>query len=535
MTDPSSSSLAPLRLGAFRILWTVALMANIAMWMNDVAAAWMMSTLTTAPLWVGLVQTAAMLPVFLLGLPSGALADMLDRKRLLVGTQLGAAATAAVLSAAAFLDGLTPALLLLLTFVNGVGLALRMPVLSVVLPEAVPHPQWPAAMALGAVSVNASRIIGPLVAGIMIAQVGAAWVFLLNAVLSLVALVVLLLWKREARHDPLGPESLGTAMRAGLKYVGHSRHLKGVLLRMVVFFLCTAALMAMLPLLARGLQDSGARVFTLLVAAMGAGAIAATSVLPRMRRRYRWDALVMRGTLVQAASMLGMAWVTSPWQALPLMFVAGGAWLLTGNTLLVSSQMELPSWVRARGISISQVVMMGASAAGAAVWGQTATLTSVPTSLTLAALLMVSCMAAVNRLVPGAGATQDLTLQPVDGRPLTCAPPTQGQVMMSVEYRVHRDSIEEFKALMLGEVRSSRMRHGAVSWELLRDLNDPCRFQETIVDRSWTEHLRHFERMTTSDLALRDRRLAFHQSPDMPVVQRFLMTSTVVAGQAKAC
>lgn len=518
---------APLHLGAFRILWTVALVANVCMWMNDVSAAWMMSTLTTSPLWVGLVQTAAMLPVFLLGLPSGALADVLDRKKFLVASQLGVALTAAVLSVAVFLGWMTPLLLLVLTFVNGVGLAMRMPVLATVLPEAVPHPQWPAAMALGAVSMNASRIVGPLLAGALIASVGAAWVFLLNAVLSMVAVAVLLRWKRVVRHDPLGPEPLRSAMRAGLKYVAHSRHLKGVLLRMGVFFLCTAALMALLPLLARGLRGGGAWAFTLLIAAMGAGAIAATALLPAMRRRYGRDALVMRGTCVQALSMVGMAWVEPLWLAIPLMFIAGGAWILTGNTLSVSSQMGLPGWVRARGMSISQVTLMGASAAGAALWGQVAALTSVPHSLTTAAVLVVACMTLVNRLWPDRGAMEDLTPKRLDSRPQATVPPAGGHVMMTIEYRVDRACVAEFEAFMLGETRSNRLRHGALSWELLHDLSDPCRFLETVVDASWTDHLRHFERMTASDLSLRERRLAFHQGADGPVVHRFLMASTV--------
>lgn len=231
-------------------------MANICLWMSDVAAAWMMTSLTSTPLWVALVQTASSLPVFLLGLPSGALADILDRKRYFLVTQIWVAVVASLLSLTIFLGVLSPPLLLALVFANGIGLAMRWPVFSAIVPELVPRPQLPAALALNGVSMNASRIIGPLVAGALIASVGSAWVFLLNAVLSLVAAVVITRWKRLHTPHPLGRERLGSAMRIGLQYVSQSRHLKGVLVRIFIFFFTSTALVALLPLLARGLHLS---------------------------------------------------------------------------------------------------------------------------------------------------------------------------------------------------------------------------------------------------------------------------------------
>ncbi|MGQ3002615.1 MAG: MFS transporter [Hydrogenophaga sp.] len=525
--DDSLSPIAPLRLPVFRMLWTTWLMANICMWMSEVAAAWMMTSLTTKPLWVALVQTAATLPVFLLGLPSGALADNLDRKRYFLFTQLWVAAVATLLSVVIFLDVMTPPLLLVLIFANGIGMAMRWPVFSAIVPELVPRSQLPAALGLNGVSMNASRIIGPLVAGALIASAGSAWVFLFNALLSIGAAIIISRWKREHTPNPLGRERLGSAMRVGLQYVAQSYLLKGVLLRISIFFFHSTALMALLALIARGMQDGGAGTFTLLLAAMGAGAITSTAFLPRLRRRYSRDGLVLRGAAVQATAMAVMAVTHQLWIAVPAMFLGGAAWITVANTLSVSIQMGLPDWVRARGMSIYQMSIMGGSAAGAALWGQVATWTSVPICLGIAAVSGISAMAAVNRWMPDAGLEDDLTPKRIFPAPSTPEPPGHGHVMVSIEYRVDPARAAEFRLLMLNESRRGRLRHGALSWELLHDINDPGRFVEVIVDESWTDHLRRFDRVTAADVALRDRKLAFHLGDEPPRVTRCLMETTV--------
>lgn len=525
--DDSLSPIAPLRRPVFRMLWTTWLMANICMWMSEVAAAWMMTSLTTKPLWVALVQTAATLPVFLLGLPSGALADNLDRKRYFLFTQLWVAAVATLLSAVIFLDVMTPPLLLVLIFANGIGMAMRWPVFSAIVPELVPRSQLPAALGLNGVSMNASRIIGPLAAGALIASAGSAWVFLFNALLSIGAAVIISRWKREHTPNPLGRERLGSAMRVGLQYVAQSYLLKGVLLRISIFFFHSTALMALLALIARGMQDGGAGTFTLLLAAMGAGAITSTAFLPRLRRRYSRDGLVLRGAAVQAAAMAVMAVTHQLWIAVPAMFLGGAAWITVANTLSVSIQMGLPDWVRARGMSIYQMSIMGGSAAGAALWGQVATWTSVPICLGIAAVSGISAMAAVNRWMPDAGLEDDLTPKRIFPTPSSPEPPGHGHVMVSIEYRVDPARAAEFRLLMLNESRRGRLRHGALSWELLHDINEPGRFVEVIVDESWTDHLRRFDRVTAADVALRDRKLAFHLGDEPPRVTRCVMETTV--------
>lgn len=526
-TPTLPSAFAPLSQPVFRMLWLTWLVANMCMWMNDVAAAWMMTSLTTTPLWVALVQTASTLPVFLLGLPSGALADNLDRKRYYLVTQLWVAVVAVLLSAVVLFGAMTPALLLALTFANGIGLAMRWPVFSAIVPELVPRTQLPAALALNGVSMNASRIAGPLLAGAIIASAGSAWVFVLNALLSLVAAVIIWRWRREHKPHPLGRERLLTAMRVGWQYVAQSYLLRGVLLRIAIFFFHSTALLALLALLARGMEGGGAGTFTLLLACMGAGAIVATVFLPRLRQRYPRDGLVLRGALLQAIAMAVMAWTHNLWLAVPAMLLGGAAWITTANTLSVSIQMGLPDWVRARGMSIYQMAIMGASAAGAALWGQIATWTTVPTALAIAAVSGLLAMAAANRWMPDAGLEDDLTPKRILPAPRIDSPPLQGQVMVMVEYLIDPARANEFRELMFNESRRSRLRHGALSWELLHDIAEPGRFIEVIVDESWIDHLRRFDRVTASDVALRDRKLAFHLSEEPPRVTRSLMESTV--------
>jgi MFS family permease len=507
------------------MLWTTWLMANVCMWMSDVAAAWMMTSLTATPIWVALIQTAASLPVLLLGLPSGALADILDRKRYFLVTQVWVAIVASLLSFAIFLNILSPALLLALVFANGIGLAMRWPVFAAIVPELVPRAQLPAALALNGVSMNASRTIGPLVAGALIASVGSIWVFLLNAVLSLVAAVVITRWQRQHKPHPLGRERLGSAMRIGLQYVVQSQHLKGVLLRISIFFFSSTALLALLPLVARGLNGGDAGTFTLLLASMGTGAIAATLFLPQLRRQFARDVLVLCGAALQSMAMLVIAFTPHAWVAVPAMLMAGAAWITTANSLSVSAQMGLPDWVRARGMSMYQMAIMGASAVGAAVWGQVATVSNVQLSLILGALAGTAARALANRLMPGHGIVEDLTPSTLFQVPQASEPPTRGHVMATIEYQIDPLQAAEFRKLML-ESRRSRLRHGALSWELLQDINHPGHFVEMIEDASWNDHLRRFDRVTAADVALRDRKLAFHMGTSSPRVTRSVMETT---------
>lgn len=513
------SALGPLKVAIFRMLWSTWLVANICMWMNDVAAAWMMTSLTTSPIWVALVQTAATLPVFLLGLPSGALADILDRRRYFIVTQFWIAAVAVLMCAAILSDLMTPPLLLALVFANGIGLAMRWPVFAAIVPELVPRAQLPAALALNGISMNASRIVGPLTAGAIIASLGSAWVFVLNAVLSVASAFVIMRWKRPHVPHPLGRERLVSAMRVGLQFVGQSARLRAVLLRIALFFFHSTALLALLPLVARNLEGGGAGTFTVLLAAMGAGAISAALFLPQLRMTWTRDHLVKGGAALQSFATLIVAVAPNVPVAIIAMFMGGMAWITTANSLSVSAQLALPDWVRARGMSMYQMAIMGGSAAGAALWGQVAATTSVRWSLVIAAISGVLAMLAAHWRSRDRSIEEDLTPSSALKPPVAETPPATGPVRVTIEYRIDPARADDFRALMR-ESRRSRLRQGALAWELQRDISDPGRFVEQITDESWNDHLRRFDRVTAADVALRERKLAFHIGETPPVVTR---------------
>ena len=516
---------SPLKMPVFRLLWGTWVTANICMWMSDVAAAWMMSALTTTPIWVALVQTASTLPVFLLGLPSGALADILDRRRYFIVTQFWLAGTAAALCLAVLFDLLTPPLLLALTFANGIGLAMRWPVFAALIPEIVPRQQLPAALALNGIAMNASRIIGPLVAGALIASAGTAYVFVLNATLSVIAGFVITRWRREFVPSPLGRERLLSAMRVGLQFVRESAPLRGVFLRVALFFFHSTALLALLPLLARRLTGGDAATYTLLLASMGIGAIMLALVLPRLRQWLTGRQMVLAGTVLQSLSTLVMAFAPSVYLAVPTMALAGMAWLCAANSLSVSTQMSLPDWVRARGMSMYQMAIMGGSALGAAVWGQVATVSSLNSSLVASAFTGSIAMLVATRWLKDDLIEEDLTPSRAFKIPVAQMPPSNGPVMVTIEYLIDPERAAAFLEVMQ-ESRSSRLRQGALNWELLHDLGEPQRYLEQIVDESWTEHLRRFDRITGADVTLRDRKLAFHTGNEAPKITRYAMSPT---------
>lgn len=519
--DPKSP-LGPLRLPVYRMLWLVWFAANTSMWMNDVAAAWLMTSLAPTPLWVALVQAASTLPVFLLALPSGALADIVDRRRFLMLTQFWLAGIAGVICAAVLLDVMTAPLLLLLTFANGIGMAMRWPVFAAILPEVLPRPLLPQGLTLSGIAMNGSRIVGPLVAGAIIAGAGSAWVFVLNVVLSLAAAVTVMRWRREHRESPLGRERLGSAMRVGLQFVRQSKRMRGVLLRISLFFFHSTAIMALLPLLARALPGGSAGTFTVLLASMGSGAILAALFMPRLRQWLPGPRLVYGGTVVQALCAVTLSYATSLYVAVPAMMVSGMAWITAANAMSVAAQMSLPDWVRARGMSIFQMSLMGATAAGAAVWGQIATVYGIHDALIVSAISSVLLMTLAVRLTPDRGTEEDLTPSNVLKVPDLPHPPRPGRIMVRIEYLIDPSRSAEFRDVMEA-TRRSRLQQGALDWQLLHDLNEPRRYVEQIVDETWTEHLRRFDRVTAADTLLRDTRMLFHVGGEPPRVTRYLV------------
>ena len=526
---PIPAALAPLRGPVFRGLWLAWLAANLTMWMNDVAAAWLMTTLSTSPVMVALVQTASTLPVFLLGLPSGAMADIVDRRRYFAATQLWVSINAVVLAALSLTGQLSAPLLLALTFSNGIGLAMRWPVFAAIVPSIVERDELGAALALNGIAMNLSRVIGPVLAGALLAATGPAAVFVLNTLLAGVAFVLILRWRHEPRVSALPGERFVGAMRTGLNFAMQSPRLKVILLRIFLFFLQSTALVALLPLVARGLHGGGAGTFTVMLSCVGAGAILAALYFPRWRARFDRDQFVRIGTLIHAGLSCLIVLVPEIWLALPAMFLIGMAWISVANSLTVAAQVAMPNWVRARGMSIYQMALMGGAAAGSLLWGQVANLSSVRDAVLAAALFGVLVLVLTRRLTVEGGAEIDFTPAAVQAVPQPAFEigAEEGPVMVTLEYQIDPARAADFAAVMQ-RTRRARLRQGALSWGLFRDVAVPGRYVEYFVDENWVEHQRRLERFSAFDAGLREQRLAFQLDGGPPVLRRYVADGEAV-------
>ena len=520
---PLPAALAPLHGPVFRGLWLAWLAANMTMWMNDVAAAWLMTTLTTSPVMVALVQTASTLPVFLLGLPSGALADILDRRRYFAATQLWVSLNALLLAALSLAGLLSAPLLLALTFSNGIGLAMRWPVFAAIVPQIVTRHELPAALTLNGIAMNISRVIGPALAGGLLAAVSPAAVFVLNTVLAAVAFALILRWKSEPRASTLPGERFVGAMRVGVNYALQSPRLKVILLRIFLFFLQSTALVALLPLVARTLHGGGAGTFTVMLSCVGAGAIVAAMYFPRLRPHFDRDQFVQYGILLHALLSALIVLVPEIWVALPAMVLIGMAWISVANSLTVAAQVARPNWVRARGMSIYQMALMGGAAAGSLLWGQVASHVGVQGSVLAAAAFGVIALLVTRRLSVEGG--ENLDFSPASVRPAPepahAVGPEEGPVMVTLEYHIDPDQAVPFAEVMQ-RTRRARLRQGALSWGLFRDVALPGRYVEYFVDENWVEHQRRLERFTAFDAELREQRLAFHIGAEPPELRRYV-------------
>ena len=386
-TPPHSTSLlAPLDNRIFRMLWLAWLAGNMTMWMNDVSASWLMAQLTEGPMMVALVQASASLPLFLLGLPSGALADMVNRKRLYAFAQFWIALVSAALAVLAAGGWLTANWLLLLCFANGIGLAMRFPVFSAIVPTLVPREQLTSALTLNALAINVSRIAGPLLAGVVMASLGMGAVFALNAALSILSCVLILKSGPNSGQPAHQGEGMLATMRSGMRFVRQSPLMRNILLRVFEFFLHSIGLIALLPLVAKGL-NADATTYTLLLASLGAGAVLSAVVLPRVSDSASRDRVVAVGVMLYALATAIAALAPSVWVLAPALALSGGVWLCVVNTFTMSAQLVLPNGMRARGMAIYQMAIMGGSAVGAALWGQVATHFSIKTALLASAAM----------------------------------------------------------------------------------------------------------------------------------------------------
>lgn len=516
---PIPSTWAPLRLRVFRALWIATLISNIGTWMQTVGAQWLLIDQPGAATLVALVQTATLAPTLLFALPAGVLADAFDRRRMLMAVQAFQVAVATVLAVLTATHHMPPALLLTFTFLLGIGATLGIPAYQALVPELVPRPLVPSASALSGVSMNLARAVGPAIAGLLVAGVGPAAVFAINAA-SFLAYGVVLAFSPIPTTDPSElPERFGAALRVGSRYVRHSPVVRRILLRSALFVVPGSALWALLPLVASRRLGLGPGGYGLLLGALGVGAVAGAFGLPRVRARMRTNRMTALASLVYCIALLALALVKQPAVVGLLLVPAGAAWLAVLTSLNASMQLFLPSWVRARGLSVYQIVFQGCQAAAALVWGAVASQVGLVKTF-LAATVVMGFSAASVRLWPLID-TRNLDRTPavfwpepiIEGEP----DPDIGPILVHSTYTVPAERQEQFIEAMRW-VRRSRLRTGATRWGLFRPGEEPDKLVEVYLVTSWAEHLRqHTGRLTGSDQFREEAAGAFAEGP--PVVR----------------
>lgn len=510
------NAFAPLAHRAFLVLWSATLIANIGTWMRDVGLAWRMTELAASATLVAAVQAAAALPVLLLALPAGALADVVDRRRLLFGAQAALGLLSVMLVVMELSDATTPTLILAAALLGGVGAALSAPAWQSIVPQLVPRDVLRPAVALNAMGVNIARAIGPALGGVLLATVGAWAVFAFDA-LSFVAVLAALTWWRpqatEARRAP--PEAVAGALRAGLRYALASSALQSVLLRALGFLLFASAPWALLPLVARGLPDGGAHLYGMMLAAIGVGGVGGALLLPVLRARFRLDPAraVISGTAGAALAGSLLAVASSGALAVMAGLVLGLAWITVLTTLNVAAQSAVPDWVRARGLAIYLSVFSGAMMLGGLGWGYLAQQAGISAALAVAAAGGLA-FGVVLRRVPLPDAPG--TLMPSDHMPghedFARPSPDTGPVLVLVEYRLRQPEDRVALRAALRPLEAVRRRDGAEDWLVLDDLQDALRVVEMFRVRDWAEHERMHVRATQGDHSLHQTVNAFDQN-----------------------
>ncbi|MEV4760458.1 MFS transporter [Micromonospora sp. NPDC049559] len=520
--EPPPSAWAPLRFAAYRSLWLALLGANIGTWMQTVGAQWLLVNDANASTLVALVQTASNLPILLLALPAGALADTFDRRHLLIYVQCFIVAVGVALTLLTATGHMPPALLLTLTFAFGVGQALTLPAWAAVIPDLVPRTHLQSAAALGSISVNAARSVGPAIAGVLIAQTGAAVVFALNTITFVLFALTLWRWRPGTSRAVEVPERFTAALRAGGRYVRHSPIVRRLLLRSVLFLVPGSALWALLPLIANKRLGLGSGGYGVLLAALGVGAIAGGLVLPLVRTYLPPNRFLLATGLVYGVVLLVVGVVRNEAIVLVVLVAAGLAWVTVLSNVNAEIQLFLPGWVRARGLAVYQVVFAGGQAIGALIWGIVADAVGLVVTHVAAAILMTAGALTV-RLWP----LPDM--RAVERDPATYWPdlrlahepdPSVGPVVVIVSYTVRPEHREEFVTAM-EQVRASRQRTGAVRWGLFREGESADRLVEVYQLPTWDEHLRqHGGRLTADDRAAEAR--AYALADGQPAVRHLL-------------
>jgi MFS family permease len=514
---------APLRHSVFRRIWLASLLSNLGLLIQGVGAAWAMTQMTASADKVALVQTALMLPIMLISMPAGAIADMYDRRVIALISLSIALTGATALAVLSWLGAVTPEILLAFCFVVGSGNALFGPAWQASVSEQVPIETLPSAVALNGISYNIARSFGPAIGGIIVAAAGAVAAFVANAVLYLPLLVVLFLWRRINEPSRLPPEQLRRAIISGVRYISNSPPVRIVLARTLVTGIAGGSISALMPLVTRDLLHGGAQTYGIMLGAFGMGAVIGALNIGEVRKRLSGEASVRACALIMGAAIAVVAVSHEPVITAAALVVAGSVWMLAVALFNIGVQLSAPRWVAGRSLAAFQASIAGGIAIGSWGWGHLTDVVGVEVALLVSGTVMfLSPLLGLWIRMPPVGGRNEAADSLADPEvKLSSLTGRSGPLVVEIEYRVDQDNARAFHGVMQ-EVQLSRQRNGAYGWTIARDIADPEIWIERYHCPTWLDYLRQRSRSTQSDRSLHQRAMAFHMGPDPVHVRRML-------------
>jgi MFS family permease len=513
---------APLRHAPFRRIWLASLLSNLGLLIQAVGAAWAMTQMTSSADKVALVQTALMLPIMLIAMPAGAVADMYDRRIVaLVSLSIGLSG-AVTLTVLSWLGLVTPNLLLAFCFLVGSGMALFGPAWQASVSEQVPTETLPAAVALNGISYNIARSFGPAIGGIIVATAGAVAAFAANAALYLPLLVVLFLWRRENAPSRLPRERLNRAIVSGVRYIANSPSIRIVLARTLVTGIIGGSLSALMPLVARDLLHGGAQTYGIMLGAFGMGAVIGALNISELRKRLSGEAAIRACALSMGGAIIAVAVGHEPVITAAALVIAGAVWMLAVALFNIGVQLSAPRWVAGRSLAAFQASIAGGIAIGSWGWGRLTDAAGVETALLVSGgLMLLSPLLGLWLTMPPIGARNEDAESLADPEVRLALTGRSGPLVVEIEYRVAPDNARAFHNVMQ-DVQLSRQRNGAYGWSIARDIGDPELWTERYHCPTWLDYLRQRNRSTQSERALHQLAIDFHTGPAPVRIRRML-------------
>ena len=513
---------APLRHTVFRRIWLASLLSNLGLLIQGVGAAWAMTQMTSSADKVALVQTALMLPIMLISMPAGAIADMYDRRVVALGSLAFALVGATALAVMAWYNLVTPNILLAFCFVVGCGMAMFGPAWQSSVSEQVPAEHLPAAVALNGISYNIARSFGPAIGGVIVATAGAVAAFAANALLYIPLLIVLFLWRRNSEPSRLPRERLNRAIVSGVRYIANSPSIRIVLTRTLVTGIIGGSVMALMPLIARDLLHGGAQTYGIMLGAFGMGAVIGALNIGTLRKQMSGEAAIRACTISMAGAITAVALSRQPVLTAAALVVAGAVWMAAVALFNIGVQLSAPRWVAGRSLAAFQASIAGGIAIGSWGWGYLTDQAGVQTALLVsAAMMLVSPLLGLWLRMPPVGARNEPAEILADPEVRLSLTGRSGPLVVEIEYRVDQESARAFHNVMQ-EVQLSRQRNGAYGWSIARDIADPELWTERYHCPTWLDYLRQRNRSTQSERALHQRAMDFHLGPDPVRVRRML-------------